>query len=195
MQNKIRKSDGFTLVELMVALLIISILLGTAGSVYFIAMKVYTQAENISYKEGSITNVETNFQNFLARTTKVELSENPGPVTQKCYSIGFDNGICQEQITSIVYENGLPKYVTNVNTISQISDIKAQAVPKEITTPPDTVYTLNYELVPFNTMSILKGGVVMNNIKKSKTNEPTADLTAAIVSLNGSSVKHFLVLY
>lgn len=62
-------NSGFTLVEMAVGLLITGFLLLSAGSVYFIAVKTYTRAEDINYKKGTITNIETVLQNSLATAT------------------------------------------------------------------------------------------------------------------------------
>lgn len=148
MKKKIKTNDGFTLMELMVALLIMSILLGAAGSVFFVAMKVYTRGENISYKEGSITNVETALQNALsiAKATGVKIITDPTQPSSD-YSIGFKNGVCVEIIDGVEYK------------MDQISSITFTVV---------NVNTMVYEITPKDaTMSKLKGGIVMNNVKVS----------------------------
>lgn len=150
----IRRNDGFTLVELTVVLLITAVLLGTAGSVYFIAMNLYTRGENISYKTGSITNTETELQNALAiaSTTGIKIDSI---TTGSKYAIGFDvNGDCVEVVGGNTYK------------IDQISKIKLTVTGK----------TMNYEITAKDaSMSTLTGGVVMNNVTISPFGTVTLD--------------------
>ncbi|WP_170253907.1 PulJ/GspJ family protein [Acetobacterium paludosum] len=217
MQKKIKKNSGFTLIELIVALLITSILLVSAGSVYFIATKVYTRGENISYKEGTITNTETNLQEVLPVATAAALADAPKEDAGKSYSIGFKaDGTCEEVIMSLVVNtNGDPvldslgrkQFSKIINTIPQISDIDVVAVQKTyVDANGKTVYidayTLNYELVPVDTtMSILKGGVVMNNIKVNNNNVPNVTnasgknlFNSVSLNNNGGATKQYLVV-
>ncbi|WP_373484531.1 type II secretion system protein J [Acetobacterium sp.] len=145
LNDKIKKSGGFTLLELMVSLLIMSVLLAAASSVFFIAMKMYTRGENISYKSGSITNIETKLQNGLsiASATGVKIDTVAGGD----YSIGFKDGVCMEVINGVEYE------------IDQISEMKFTVI---------NVNTMAYEITPKDdSMAKLTGGIVMNNIKVS----------------------------
>lgn len=141
-----QSNNGFTLVELLVALLISGILLGTVSSVFLMSQKLYTRGGDVSYKQKSITNVETDIQNALsiASATGVITSTSPGGN----YSIGFNNnGDCVEVISTVEYK------------LDQISQIKFTVV---------NVNTMTYEIIPTDTtMSTLTGGVVMNNVKVS----------------------------
>lgn len=163
--EKLKKCDGFTLIELMVALLIMSILLGAAASVFFIAMKMYTRGTNINYKEGSITNIETELQNGLAKAkaTGVKIDTVPGGD----YSIGFnDTGDC------VVVMNGT-EYKTD-----QISSIKLSVT---------NVNTLVYEIIPKDdSMAKLTGGIVMNNVKVSPFTSET---------LSGATERYLVIDY
>jgi len=71
MKKRVNSVKGFSLVELLAALLITGILLATISSVFLISQKVYMRGEAISYKQKSITNVETELQNVLAIATAV----------------------------------------------------------------------------------------------------------------------------
>lgn len=136
---------GFTLVELMVALLIFVILMVTVISVFLMSQKLYTRGENISYKHKSITNIETDLQNALATATTVEIKSTSDGV----YSLGFNsNGDCVEVINGVEYKT------------DQITEIVLSSSGN----------TLNYEMVPQNSMSTLSGGIVMNNIKNKSIN-------------------------
>lgn len=139
-------NKGFTLVELLVALLISGILLGTVSSVFLMTQKIYTRAGDVSYKQKSITNVETDIQNALAiaSATGVTTSTSPGG----SYSIGFNgSGECVEVIGGKSYKS------------DQISQIIFTVV---------NVNTMTYEITPKDSsMSKLTGGVVMNNVKAS----------------------------
>lgn len=131
---------GFTMMELLVALLITGMLMAMIISVFLMAQKVYTRGGDISYKQKSITNVETDLQNALARSMSVVVSENPNGD----YNLGFDgSGQCLEKIGA----SG-ESYV-----VDQITEITLWTEQKK----------LYYELVPKNAMSTLSGGIVMNN--------------------------------
>lgn len=137
--------SGFSLVELMVALLIFVILMATVISVFLMSQKLYTRGENISYKQKSITNIETDLQNALATATTVEIQPTSGGV----YSLGFNsNGDCVEVINGVEYKT------------DQITEILLKTSGN----------TLNYEMIPQNSMSTLSGGIVMNNIKNKSIN-------------------------
>lgn len=192
-----RSNKGFTLVELLVALLISGILLGTVSSVFFMSQKLYTRGADISYKEGSITNTETNLQNYLSIATAVTLASTPPPTTddKKSYSIGFKNDGTCEEVTMIQNVDGAgnpilvggKKCTQSVSTLSQISEIQVGAVGTNVA-------TLNYDLIPFNSMSTLSGGIVMNNIKLVNSNMPSDELKAG-TNLNASTNgMHYLVL-
>ena len=143
------KNKGFTLVELLVALLISGLLLATVSSVFLMSQKIYTRGENTSYKQKSITNIETDLQNALATATAISTSTTSGGD----YSIGFNkDGVCVEVI-------GGEEYKTD-----QIS---------EITLLITNHNTMKYGLIAKdNTMSTLGGGIVMNNIKDSTFTSP-----------------------
>lgn len=209
-KDQLKKNNGFTLIELIVALLIMVILFGAATSVYSIGNSIYKRADNISNKEGTITNTETNLQKVLAITTGVTLSSAPKTeVTSESYSIGFKaDGSCEEVIVSLILgSDGKPvlvdekkQYAKTVNSITQISDIKLLAVQQlqtnsDGTTTKIDAYTLNYELEPADkTMSSLKGGVVMNNIKPSRSNYSSSLLSPVYLNNQGGSNKQYLVM-
>lgn len=135
-------NSGFTLVEMAVGLLITGFLLLSAGSVYFIAVKTYTRAEDINYKKGTITNIETVLQNSLATATEIKTDFN-APVGDQYYGLGFNSeGECVEVIDSIEYKT------------DQITKIVLK----------NNGNILNYELFANNSMSVIRGGIVMNNI-------------------------------
>lgn len=148
-----RFNKGFTLVELIVALLISGILMATIISVLLMSQKIYTKGENISYKQKSITNIETDLQNALsiASETGVKISTIP----EGNYSIGFKDGICVEVIGGETYET------------DQIDKIVFTVINGN---------TMSYEITPKDqTMSTLTGGIVMNNIKTKPFNSETFD--------------------
>jgi len=213
---KIQRNDcgnnGFTLVELLVALLISGILMATVSSVLLMSQKIYTRGGDISYKEGTVTNTETNLQNELSVATGVTLASAPKTVAdnEESYNIGFKNdGTCEEVIISLNVDSagnpalvgGVKQYSKIVNAIPQISEIGVMAVQQEKinqdgTTTKIDVYNLNYELVPIDaTMSTLGGGTVMNNINKTNKNIPSQAKL-----MNGTKLKvsgdemHYLVL-
>ncbi len=186
---------GFTLVEILVALMITGVLLGTAGTTFLMSQKIYTRGTDISYKQGSITNTETNLQNYLSVATGVTLASAPKTDDQESYSIGFKNdGTCEEVIMiQNVDASGNPVTIGGKNCtesrtmISQISEIQVDTIGT-------TVATMNYDLVPFNEMATLSGGIVMNNIKLSNGNMPSDELKAG-TNLNASTNgMHYLVL-
>ncbi|MBC3804447.1 prepilin-type N-terminal cleavage/methylation domain-containing protein [Acetobacterium fimetarium] len=212
-----RSTKGFTLIELLVALLITGILLATISSVFLMSQKIYMRGVAISNKEGTITNTETNLQEVLPVAILVVLADKPKEDTEKSYSIGFKpDGTCEEVIMSLVVNaKGEPvldsqnrkQFSKSVNTIPRISEIKVAAVQQMQTNADGTTtaidaYTLSYELVPADkTMSILKGGVVMNNIKQSNNNAPNVTNAAGKnlvnrvpLNDNGGTVKQYLVL-
>lgn len=179
-------NQGFTLVELVVTLLISSILLATIGSVFLFSQKIYTRSENISYKEGVVTNTETNLQNYLSTATDVELLDAP-VMNKKSYNIGFNSaGVCEEVIVTS-NSDGL-SYVVNRQVLSHISEIYAKATGKQTA-------VLNYKLVPIDTtMTTLVGGIVMNNINTENKNMPEDKLkVGSNLNISGNSI-HYLVL-
>lgn len=142
-RNFFKSQDGFTLIEVIAAALIMGFLLVTITSVFLMSQKVYSRGGDISYKHKSITNIETDLQNALATATDVKIqstSEGVGAV----YSLGFNNnGDCVEVINGVEYQT------------DQITEISLSSSGN----------TLNYEMVPKDSMSTLSGGIVMNNIK------------------------------
>lgn len=140
-----RSKKGFTLIEIVVALLITGILMVTVISVFLMSQNIYARGGNISYKQKSITNVETDLQNALATATDIKI-ETSKPNTGAFYGIGFnDKGECVEVFNGDEYKT------------DQITEI----------TLKNTGNTMNYEIVPKDSMSTLKGGIVMNNIKSA----------------------------
>lgn len=136
-ENRPTKKSGFTLTELMVSLLIVGMLLAAMTSVFLLSQKVYTRGSDISYKQKSITNVETELQNSLAKAIEISVSQTSGGD----YSIGF-NGTGDCNI-------GPGGYVSD-----QVKDIQLEVVGD----------TMSYKLIPKNnTMSTLSGGIVLNN--------------------------------
>lgn len=130
-------NNGFTLVELLVSLLISGVLIFTVITVFLMSQKLYIQGEGISYKQKSITNVETELQNSLAKAIEIRVAQTSGGD----YSIGF-NGTGDCNI-------GPGDYVSD-----QVKDIQLEIVGD----------TMSYKLIPKNsTMSTLSGGIVLNN--------------------------------
>jgi len=152
--NKIRENKGFTLVELVVSLLIVTMLMSTVGMVFLMSQKLYTRGENISYKQKSITNVETDLQNSLSKAIWVEISNNP--VAGADYNLGFnDEGQCVE-----IFKGSTEKYI--IDQISEVTLKVVQTNPGALDTQTRQK-TLNYELIPKKSMSTLSGGIIMNN--------------------------------
>nr|WP_320023863.1 prepilin-type N-terminal cleavage/methylation domain-containing protein [uncultured Acetobacterium sp.] len=140
---KIRSKKGFTLIELLVALLISGILMASVTSAFLMSQKIYTRGGDISYKQKSITNIETDLQNALATATAVSI-ENSKPSLGTVYGLGFNkNGDAVEIINGVEYKTDQITRVTVKNNGN----------------------TMNYEIIPKDSMSTLKGGIVMNNLK------------------------------
>lgn len=152
--HQFKKIQGFTLIELVVTLMITGILLATVASVFLMAQKVYTRGENISHKQKSITNIETDLQNALARASYDGVTidySNPGGD----YAIGFKDGVCVEVIGGNVYST------------DQILRFDFTVVNQN---------RLNYVITPKDaSMSQLKGGIIMNNVKVSPFSSETID--------------------
>lgn len=182
---------GFTLIELMVGLLIAGILMATVTSVLLISQKVYTRGGDISYKVGTVTNTETNLQNYLSVATGVILASAPKTDDEESYSIGFKaDGTGEEVImSSVIDSSGNKKYSKTVIPIPHLSEIDVQA------TGVNTI-TLNYQLVPKDTtMSTLSGGMVMNNINIRNNNRPSQEKLLNGTKLYDSDDQmHYLVL-
>lgn len=162
-QSRPNGKQGFTLIELLVALLITGILMATVTTVFLMSQKIYTRGSDISYKQKSITNIETDLQNALATATSLAVTSSQ-PTSGAVYGIGFNNqGECVEVINGVPYQ------------IDQITEISFNVRSGN---------TMNYEIVPKNEMSVLKGGIVMNNIKGATLN----------TQLNGNDKKGYLVI-
>ncbi|WKY44772.1 prepilin-type N-terminal cleavage/methylation domain-containing protein [Eubacteriaceae bacterium ES2] len=133
--------QGFTLTELLAASLITIILMGVVGSIFLTSLNLFNRSGAIQYKEGSVTNIETNLQNALSTATSIQIESGPSDI----YSIGFNSsGNCVEVIDGMEYK------------IDQISQIIINF----------DGHTLHYELVPKENsmMTVLSGGIVINNI-------------------------------
>lgn len=161
--NFFRSKKGFTLIEVIAALIITSILMVAVISVFLMSQKIYTRGGDISYKQKSITNIETDLQNVLATATSFAFDSSQ-PTSGAFYAIGFNSeGNCVEVI------NGVPYQTDQITALSfNVSNGN----------------TMNYEIVPRHEMSVLKGGIVMNNIKSATLN----------TQLNGDDKKGFLVI-
>lgn len=156
-----RSKKGFTLIEVMAGLLITGILIATVISVFLMSQKIYTRGGDISYKQKSITNIETELQNALATATNISI-EASKPGVGAFYGIGFnDKGECVEIINGEEYKT------------DQITEISLK----------NTGNSMNYEIVPKDSMSTLKGGIVMNNIN-----------TAAIDTTLKAETESYLVI-
>lgn len=190
-QRKSISNKGFTLIELLVGLLITGILIATVTSVLLLSQKVYTRGGDISYKEGTVTNTETNLQNQLAVATGVSLESAPKTDDEESYSIGFNtDGDCLEYSTTTTVDgSGNKQYSKTVTAIPHLSEIEVEAMNNNIT-------TLNYKLIPQdNTMSTLGGGTVMNNITATNKNQPTqATLVSGAKLKDSGDDLHYLVL-
>lgn len=155
--------NGFSLVELIVTLVIVVILMTTVISVFLMSQKIYIRGGDISYKQKSITNIETDLQNALATATGITVTSTQ-PTSAAVYGIGFNNqGQCVEVINGVAYKT------------DQITAISFNV---------SNGNTMNYEIVPKYEMSVLKGGIVMNNMKSATLN----------TQLNGDDKKGFLVI-
>lgn len=155
--------NGFSLVELIVTLVIVVILMTTVISVFLMSQKIYIRGGDISYKQKSITNIETDLQNALATATGITVTSTQ-PTSAAVYGIGFNNqGQCVEVIDGVPYQT------------DQITAISFNV---------SNGNTMNYEIVPKYEMSVLKGGIVMNNMKSATLN----------TQLNGDDKKGFLVI-
>lgn len=155
--------NGFSLVELIVTLVIVVILMTTVISVFLMSQKIYTRGGDISYKQKSITNIETDLQNVLATATSFTV-DTIQPTSTTVYGIGFNSqGECVEVINGVAYKT------------DQITAISFDV---------SNGNTMNYEIVPKHEMSVLKGGIVMNNMKSATLN----------TQLNGDDKKGFLVI-
>ncbi|MBC3796774.1 PilW family protein [Acetobacterium tundrae] len=167
----IRSNKGFTLVELLVALLISGILMATVSSIFLMAQKIYTRGGDISYKQKTITNVETELQNALAVATTVSLSS----AATGDFNLGFnDQGQCVEVVDGKTY------------VIDQISEIFLTGKNQN---------TLSYQLIPNANMSTLSGGIVMNNknIIDIDQSSQAKLLSGTKLNVSGDTI-HYLVL-
>ncbi len=172
--NLLRKKNGFTLTELIVALLVMGILFGAGASVYFFGIKHYTRTSDIAYKEGTVTNMETNLQNLLSTATAIRLSDSMSEDTNE-YSIGYNDDGCHEKKGDNIY-------------IVELTDIYIQ------TSKVGSSYSLSYQLSPKDpTMSTLKGGIVMNNIKSESQISSYAEFAEG-VQLNADVKKQYLII-
>lgn len=137
-----RSKKGFTLIEVMAALLITSILMVIVISVFLMSQKIYTRGGDISYKQKSITNIETELQNSLGRAMKVSIITRAPEITDDYdYYIGFD--------ATDKCNIGSDGYFSD-----QVADIELEIAGD----------TMAYKLIPKNnTMSVLSGGIVLNN--------------------------------
>jgi|GEM_PF-4357408 len=139
--------------ELMAASLIGIILMGVVGSIFLTSLNLFSRSEAIQYKEGSVTNVETNLQNAVSTAKALGVFA----VASGNYTIGFnENGDCVEFLNvSVIPDKDSDEYKKYI--IDQISAI-------------NLVYdsgnrVLSYELLPKeeSMMSTLKGAIVINN--------------------------------
>lgn len=161
--DRFRSKKGFTLIEVIAGLLITGILMVAVISVFLMSQKIYTRGGDISYKQKSITNIETELQNAIATATDIKI-ETSKPGVGAFYGIGFnEKGECVEVINGDEYKT------------DQITEISFSV---------SNGNTMNYEIVPKHEMSVLKGGIVMNNIKGAILN----------TRLNGIDKKGYLVI-
>ena len=151
-QPKWRDINGFSLVELLVVILITGIMMAMIISVFLMSQKIYTHGGDISYKQKSITNVETELQNNLATAISVQLLSAP-VADSTYYNIGIDaDGHCVQQY----YDESKKSFDTY--NIGEISDIDLKVVQNA-----SNKKVLNYQLEPQKSMSVLEGGIIMNN--------------------------------
>lgn len=188
----LKNEKGMTLVELVVTLLLMSIALGSIGAIIPMVQKHYARAEGISYKQGTVTDVETRLQNALGRGTFLFIRDTPNGD----YNLGFnEKGQCVEVTKDVTGEDGVKaETVTEVEVgLDQISEIKLRVFgAKEGEKIPET-YTMGYELIPKDTtMSDLVGGTVMNNIVVGGTYKEAVFMDD--VTLNSASPKKYLVI-
>ena len=149
---RVNKNQGFTLIELLVALLITGILMAIIISVFLMSQKIYMRGGDISYKQKSITNVETELQNNLATAISVQLLSDP-VADSTYYNIGIDaDGHCLQKY----YDESKKSFDTY--NIGEISDIDLKVVQNA-----SNKKVLNYQLEPQKSMSVLEGGIIMNN--------------------------------
>ena len=143
MVNKPKPDKGFTLVELLVALLISGILMATISSIFLMSQKIYTRGADISYKQKTITNVETELQNALSTAISVQILSQPQESAD--FNLGFKNGVCVEVIANQEY------------AIEQISEIDLMVTNGN---------SMAYKLIPKKntSMSTLSGSIIINNI-------------------------------
>lgn len=155
--NMKKTNEGMTLVELVVTLMISALLMGTIGSVFFLSQKVHDRGEAISFKQGSITNLEVKLQNALSKATSVTLKDKP----DGDYNLGFNaEGNCVEVLRgeNLEYMN------------YEVTGIELHASQKANLDEKDA-YVMEYKLFPKdNTMSVLSAGIAMNNIIKNQRN-------------------------
>lgn len=171
--KRVLNQQGFTLIELMAASLIGIILMGVVGSIFFTSLNLFSRSEAIQYKEGSITNVETNLQNAVATAAKDGGMRISSSATGSNYAIGFKDGNCVEIIEG---------HEENPYIITEISEI--------ILNYDSSNRVLSYELVPKenSAMSVLKGGIVVNNTGND------IGSTTITLSADNSSNPQFLVI-
>lgn len=144
-RNLFRLKEGFTLIEIMAALLITGILMVTVISILLMSQNVYSRGGDISYKHKSITNIETDLQNALATATSITVDSSQ-PTTGAVYGLDLTTrAIVWKSLIGVAYQT------------DQITEIVLNTSGN----------TLNYEMVPKNSMSTLSGGIVMNNIKSA----------------------------
>ncbi|AFA47017.1 PilW family protein [Acetobacterium woodii] len=169
-------NKGFTLVELLVALMVSGIMIAMMASVFLMSQKIYTRGGDISFKQKSITNVETDLQNALSKAKSVVILGEPD--INADFNIGFNaSGLCTEE-----YYNKTTKTFDSYQ-IDQISEITLEAMQN------GNVYSMNYKLFPKvekSSMSTLSGAIIMNNIKNP-------GVFASPVILDKSAVNYLVI--